>query len=67
MQGLDRMRIPDGFSYGIQALSTEAREKLERFRPLTLGQASRISGVRTSDLSILMVYIERLRRGGVVS
>lgn len=59
---LDRMRIPEGFSYGIQALSTEAREKLERFRPLTLGQASRISGVRTSDLSILMVYIERLRR-----
>jgi len=63
---LDRMRIPEGFSYGIQALSTEAREKLERFRPLTLGQASRISGVRTSDLSILMVYIERIRREGVM-
>lgn len=62
---LERMRIPEGFSYEIQALSTEAREKLERFRPLTLGQASRISGVRTSDLSILMVYIERLRREGV--
>jgi tRNA uridine 5-carboxymethylaminomethyl modification enzyme len=62
---LERMRIPEDFSYGIQALSTEAREKLERFRPLTLGQASRISGVRTSDLSILMIHLERLRREGV--
>ena len=61
MLGLERMKIPEGFSYGIQALSTEAREKLERFRPVTLGQASRISGVRTADLSILMVHIERQR------
>jgi tRNA uridine 5-carboxymethylaminomethyl modification enzyme len=66
MLGLERMRIPDGFSYGIEALSNEAREKLERFRPLTLGQASRISGVRTSDLSILMVHIERQRRESVL-
>ncbi len=64
MLGLERMRIPEGFSYQIEALSTEAREKLERFRPTTLGQASRISGVRTSDLSILMVHIERQRRVG---
>ncbi len=62
--GLERMRIPEGFSFGIEALSAEAREKLERFRPLTLGQASRISGVRSSDLSILMVYMERQRREG---
>ena len=61
---LDRMPIPEGFSYDIKALSTEAREKLERFRPVTLGQASRISGVRTSDLSIIMVYLDRMRRGG---
>jgi tRNA uridine 5-carboxymethylaminomethyl modification enzyme len=61
---LDRMPIPEGFSYDIKALSTEAREKLERFRPVTLGQASRISGVRTSDLSIIMIYLDRMRRGG---
>jgi tRNA uridine 5-carboxymethylaminomethyl modification enzyme len=60
---LDRMLIPEGFSYDIKALSAEAREKLERFRPVTLGQASRISGVRTSDLSIIMIYLDRLRRG----
>ena len=60
---LDRMPIPEGFSYDIKALSSEAREKLERFRPVTLGQASRISGVRTSDLSIIMIFIDRMRRG----
>ncbi len=59
---LDRMPIPEGFSYDIKALSTEAREKLERFRPVTLGQASRISGVRTSDLSIIMIFLDRRRR-----
>jgi tRNA uridine 5-carboxymethylaminomethyl modification enzyme len=59
---IDRIKIPPGFSFAIDALSTEAREKLQRFRPATLGQASRISGVRTSDLSILMVFIERMKR-----
>jgi tRNA uridine 5-carboxymethylaminomethyl modification enzyme len=59
---LDRMRIPEGFSYDIKALSSEAREKLELYRPMTLGQASRISGVRTSDLSIIMIYLDRMIR-----
>lgn len=60
--GMERMRIPQDFSYDISGLSTEAREKLRRFRPVTLGQASRISGVRSSDLSIIMVFLERSRR-----
>ncbi len=60
--GMERMKIPLDFSYDIGGLSTEAREKLRRFRPVTLGQASRISGVRSSDLSIIMVFLERLRR-----
>ena len=59
---LDRMRIPDDFSFDIKGLSTEAREKLELYRPMTLGQASRISGVRTSDLSIIMIYLDRMIR-----
>ena len=59
---LDRVRIPGNFSFGHGALSAEAREKLAKFRPVTLGQASRISGVRTSDLSILMVLLDRKRR-----
>jgi len=59
---MDRMSIPADFSYEVDALSTEAREKLKMFRPVTLGQASRISGVRTSDLSIIMVLLDRSRR-----
>ncbi|MBN2184444.1 MAG: tRNA uridine-5-carboxymethylaminomethyl(34) synthesis enzyme MnmG [Candidatus Krumholzibacteriota bacterium] len=59
---MDKMTIPDGFSFEIEALSREAREKLGRFRPETLGQASRISGVRNSDLSILMIFIEKLKK-----
>lgn len=60
--GMERTVIPLDFSYDIGGLSAEAREKLRRFRPVTLGQASRISGVRSSDLSIIMVFLERLRR-----
>jgi tRNA uridine 5-carboxymethylaminomethyl modification enzyme len=67
MLGLDRVKIPEGFTYDIEALSAEAREKLETFRPGTLGQASRISGVRTSDLSIIMIFLDRMRRGGGAS
>ncbi len=59
---MDKMAIPDDFSFEINALSREAREKLVRFKPETLGQASRISGVRNSDLSILMVLLEKQRR-----
>lgn len=50
--------IPSSFSYaGIRSLSTEAREKLERIRPGSLGQASRIPGVSASDVSILSLYL----------
>jgi tRNA uridine 5-carboxymethylaminomethyl modification enzyme len=57
--------IPVNFQYEtIGGLSTEARQKLNAKRPETLGQASRISGVRASDLSILVVHLERFRRGG---
>jgi tRNA uridine 5-carboxymethylaminomethyl modification enzyme len=59
------VRIPGDFSYEIDALSAEARLKLEKFRPTTLARAARISGVRSSDLSILMIHLEkRERRGG---
>lgn len=55
-------RIPEGFDYRtVEGLSTESREKLEAVRPLTLGQAARIPGLRPSDAALLMV---RLARGG---
>jgi tRNA uridine 5-carboxymethylaminomethyl modification enzyme len=54
----EQMRIPDGFAYeNVKSLSTEAREKLERIRPGSLGQASRIPGVSASDISILALYL----------
>lgn len=60
MHGLDELIIPDSFKYEkIQALSIEARQKLEKIRPQTLGQASRISGVNPSDIQVLMVYMGR--------
>lgn len=60
MASLEDMIIPDSFNYDkLTALSTEARQKLTKIRPGTLGQASRISGVNPSDVQILMVYMGR--------
>ena len=62
MQRLEERRIPSRFKYDeINGLRYEASQKLERFRPQTLGQASRIEGVTPADLSLLMVHIERAR------
>jgi tRNA uridine 5-carboxymethylaminomethyl modification enzyme len=56
----ERMLIPDGFDYArVHSLSSEGREKLENVRPRSIGQASRISGVTSSDISILMVYMKK--------
>ena len=58
IQSLDQYRINQHFDYNvIPALSAEAREKLKKIKPETLGQASRISGVSPADISILMVYM----------
>ncbi len=60
MNRLETLVIRDSFDYGkIQALSAEAREKLIEMRPHTLGQASRISGVSPSDISVLLVHMGR--------
>ena len=54
----ENIPIPQDFEYmHINTISMEAREKLTKFRPATLGQASRISGVSPSDISILLVYL----------
>ncbi|HTQ29002.1 MAG TPA: tRNA uridine-5-carboxymethylaminomethyl(34) synthesis enzyme MnmG [Puia sp.] len=60
MSQLEDLVIPDAFNYDrISSLSTEAMQKLNRIKPRTLGQASRISGVNPSDVQILMVYMGR--------
>lgn len=60
MRQLEDVPIPEQFNYEkLQALSTEARQKLMKYKPRTLGQASRISGVNPSDIQVLMVYMGR--------
>ena len=60
MSQLEELVIPDTFNYEkLMSLSTEARQKFNKIRPRTLGQASRISGVNPSDVQILMVYMGR--------
>ncbi|SDF54243.1 tRNA uridine-5-carboxymethylaminomethyl(34) synthesis enzyme MnmG [Sporolituus thermophilus] len=60
---LEANRLPDDIDYEqIAGLSREARQKLNKIRPLSVGQAARISGVSPADISILMVYLEQWRR-----
>ncbi len=57
---LENVKIPDNFDYSkLKSLSYEAREKLEAIRPVTISQASRISGVSPSDISVLLVFMGR--------
>jgi tRNA uridine 5-carboxymethylaminomethyl modification enzyme len=60
MSQLEDLLIPDNFDYSrLSSLSNEARQKFNRIKPRTLGQASRISGVNPSDVQILMVFMGR--------
>lgn len=60
LKRMEAKRIPDNIDYTkVNSLATEAVQKLEKIRPETIAQASRISGVNPADISILMVYIER--------
>ena len=56
----EKVRIPDNFSYNeIEPISRESREKLDRVRPITLGQAARIPGVKPSDIAVLDILLSR--------
>ena len=60
LQRLENIKIPSNFNYGkIKSISYEAREKLTKIQPTTISQASRISGVSPSDVSVLLVYMGR--------
>jgi tRNA uridine 5-carboxymethylaminomethyl modification enzyme len=60
LQRLDQIRIPDAFNYDeVQSLSTEARQKLSRIRPKSIGEAQRIPGVSPNDISVLLVLMGR--------
>ena len=62
MKKMEEKKIPESIDYhSISGIAIEARQKLSEVRPLSVGQASRVSGVNPSDISILLVYIEQGR------
>lgn len=62
---MESKKLPENIDYeSISGLRIEARQKLNKLRPENLGQASRISGVSPADISVLLVYLEMIKRGG---
>ena len=60
---LEQKKLPEDIDYeDVGSLRIEARQKLEAYRPVSIGQASRISGVSPADISVLLVYLEQYRR-----
>ncbi len=59
---MEKMGIPENFNYDIEGISNESRQKLKEILPATIGQASRISGVRNSDIAVLMVYLGKKKK-----
>ncbi|NLO46221.1 MAG: tRNA uridine-5-carboxymethylaminomethyl(34) synthesis enzyme MnmG [Clostridiales bacterium] len=66
MRRLERRALPKDIDFGkISGIRLEAAEKLSKVRPENVGQASRISGVSPADISVLMIYIDKLHRAGM--
>ena len=59
---MEHKKIPDSLDYNdVKSLRIEARQKLQNYRPASLGQASRISGVSPADISVLLIYLEHFQ------
>jgi len=60
---MEKKKIPEDLNYDdVPSLRLEARQKLKQFKPISVGQASRISGVSPADVSVLLVYLEQIKR-----
>jgi tRNA uridine 5-carboxymethylaminomethyl modification enzyme len=63
LRKMEKKKIPDDIEYSdVHGIATEAKQKLAKIRPVSIGQASRISGVTPADISILLVYLEHYNR-----
>ena len=63
LRAMDERKLPENINYeDIENLSLEARQKLSKVQPMTMGQASRISGVNPADIAVLAVYLEQMNR-----
>ena len=61
---LERKLLPDDINYeDVKGIRLEARQKLNKFKPYSIGQASRISGVSPADISVLLIYLEQYKKG----
>jgi tRNA uridine 5-carboxymethylaminomethyl modification enzyme len=63
LRKMEKKKIPDDIIYDdVHGIATEAKQKLSKIRPVSIGQASRISGVTPADISILLVYLEHYNK-----
>ena len=60
---IENKKLPEDFDYSnLKGISLEARQKLNQFKPVSIGQASRISGISPADISVLLIYLEQMKR-----
>ena len=60
---IENKKLPEDFDYSnLKGISLEARQKLNQFKPVSIGQASRISGISPADISVLLIYLEQMRK-----
>ena len=60
---MEKKLLPEVIDYNtIKGLRLEARQKLNKYKPYSIGQASRISGVSPADISVLLIYLEQLKQ-----